>query len=307
MWEVIWRAGSFLLVICAGYLLRRLGIFGPREYDVLLRVVMNLTIPAAIVISFADFRMDLSLLGVALLGLGLNVLMMALAAAMTRNRDRNTRILHLMNLCGYHVGCFALPFLQGFVGPYGVALACLFDVGNSLVATGGGYAVAESLLREGERRSFSLGDTLKKLLRVVPFVTYLCLIVYTAAGLRVPGAVVTLLTPMANANAFAAMLMIGLMVDFRMERRERGTVLRVVGLRGVLSLLLAAGLYFLLPVGEETRRVLAILALSPISMLSSGFTAQLGGPVGTSAAINSIYAGFSVAAMSVLVVLFGIS
>ena len=61
------------------------------------------------------------------------------------------------------------------------------------------------------------------------------------------------------------------------------------------------------PVGEETRRVLAILALSPISMLSSGFTAQLGGPVGTSAAINSIYAVFSVAAMSVLVVLFGIS
>lgn len=76
---------------------------------------------------------------------------------MTRNRDRNTRILHLMNLCGYNVGCFALPFLQGFVGPYGVALACLFDVGNSLVATGGGYAVAESLLREGERRPFPCG------------------------------------------------------------------------------------------------------------------------------------------------------
>ena len=32
MWDVIWKAASFLLVICAGYFLRQKGVFGPKEY-----------------------------------------------------------------------------------------------------------------------------------------------------------------------------------------------------------------------------------------------------------------------------------
>ena len=80
MWDVIWKAASFLLVICAGYILSQRGVFGPKEYTVVQRIVMNLTIPAAIIVSFNGFQMDAALLGVAVLGLGMNLGMIALAA-----------------------------------------------------------------------------------------------------------------------------------------------------------------------------------------------------------------------------------
>ena len=307
MWDVLWRACSFLLVICAGYFLRRRGVFGPKEYTVVQRIVMNLTIPSAIIVSFGDFQMDPSLLAVAALGLGMNVAMMALGAAVSRRKSRGERALYLMNLCGYNVGCFALPFLQSFLGRYGVALACFFDVGNSPFATGGGYVITSSLIdRQKDARS-ALMNIGRKLLRVVPFVTYLIVIAYVSLGLRIPGVVITLLTPAANANAFVSMLLIGMMVDFHMEPGDGKEAAKVIALRGGFNLLLAAGFYSLLPMGLEARRVLAILALSPISVLSAGFTADLGGPGSLSASINSLYALLSVIAMSVLVVLFGIS
>ncbi len=307
MWDVIWKAASFLLVICAGYILRQRGVFGPKEYTVVQRIVMNLTIPAAIIVSFNGFQMDAALLGVAVLGLGMNLGMIALAALFSWRKSRNDKVLWMMSFCGYNVGCFALPFLQNFLGGYGVALACLFDVGNSTIATGGGYAIVSNLVDRGEGSGFSLKDMGKKLLHVVPFVTYLFMILYTAVGLKVPQTAVTLLTPAANANAFVSMLFIGMMVDFHMEPGDGVKALKLVGLRAAVSILVAAGLYFLLPVGLETRRVLAILALSPIAVLSASFTADLNGPTAMAASVNSIYAVFSVVAMSVLVVLFGIS
>lgn len=307
MWNVIWKAASFLLVICAGYFLRQRGIFGPKEYTVVQRVVVNLTAPAAIIISFDGFQMDVALLGLVGLGLGLNLLMMAVAALISRRMSRDDKVLYMMNFCGYNVGCFAIPFLQSFLGSNGVALACLFDVGNSTVSTGGGYAIVSNLVDQEGAAGFSLKELGRKLIHVPPFVTYIFMIVYITVGLTIPQPVVTLLTPAANANAFASMLFIGMMVDFHMEPGEGRKAVKLVLLRAAFSILVAAGIYFLLPVDLATRQILTILAVSPIASLSASFTADLNGPVAAAASANSLYAILSVAAMSVLVVLFGIS
>lgn len=307
MGNVLWKAGSFLLVIVAGFWLRRRGVFGPKEYTVVQRIMLNLTSPAAIIISFADFKMNAALLGIAALGLAMNVGMMSLAWVVSRKRSREDQALYLMNFCGYNVGSFAIPFLQNFVGAYGVALACLFDVGNAPISTGGGYVLASNLLDEKGKGGSALKAIGKRLLHVVPFITYMVMIVYTLVGLPIPAPVVTLLTPAANANAFVSMLLIGLMVDLHMEPGDGKKAAKVIGLRAAVSALVAAGLYFLLPVDRETRCILTILAVSPISALSASFSADLGAPASLSAAVNSIYALISVAAMSVLVVLFGVA
>lgn len=307
MGNVLWKAASFLLAICAGFILRRRGVFGSKDYVVTQRIMLNLTSPAAIIISFADFEMDLALLGIAALGLVMNVGMMVFAWIVSRRKNREDRALYLMNFCGYNVGSFAIPFLQNFVGSYGVALACLFDVGNAPVATGGGYVVLSNLLDENGNSGFSFKTIGKRLLHVMPFLTYIFMIVYNLAGLPVPDAVLTLLTPAANANAFVSMLIIGLMVDLHLEPGDGKKAAKVIALRAGISALVAAGMFFLLPVDFETRCILTILAVSPISALSASFSADLGASASLSAAVNSIYALVSVAAMSVLVVLFGVA
>ena len=51
----------------------------------------------------------------------------------------------MLNLPGYNIGIFALPFVSSFLGPQGVVAACLMDVGNSCVCLGGAYGVASSI------------------------------------------------------------------------------------------------------------------------------------------------------------------
>ena len=52
MTAVLVRAGCFLAILVLGYVLRRVGVFGPEAFSVLSKVVIKLTLPAAIISSF---------------------------------------------------------------------------------------------------------------------------------------------------------------------------------------------------------------------------------------------------------------
>ena len=40
-------------------------------------------------------------------------------------------------LPGYQIGTFTLPYIGGALGPYGILVTCMFDMGNALFACGG--------------------------------------------------------------------------------------------------------------------------------------------------------------------------
>ena len=93
----------------------------------------------------------------------------------------------------------------------------------------------------------------------------------------------------ASANAFMAMLMIG--VGFRLElgdKRGVGTIVRLLAIRYGLAAVFSLVFYFLRPFPQEVRQALVILAFSPISSAVPGFTQELKGDVGLSSALNSI-------------------
>ena len=58
---------------------------------------------------------------------------------------------YVFNLAGYNIGCFTLPFAQSFLGPFAVVATCMFDVGNSIMCTGGTYALTSGLVHTGEK------------------------------------------------------------------------------------------------------------------------------------------------------------
>ena len=72
------------------------------------------------------------------------------------------------------------------------------------------------------------------------------------------------------------------------DRTQIGSIARVIGVRYGLGAILACVFYFLLPFDLEVRQTLVILAFSPIGSAVPPFTAELGGDVGLSNAINSI-------------------
>ena len=68
MSDVLIRAGSFVAIIVLGYVLRKIGMFRKEDFKVLANVVLKITLPAAIVVSFAKTELTPSMLVMILFG-----------------------------------------------------------------------------------------------------------------------------------------------------------------------------------------------------------------------------------------------
>ena len=104
----------------------------------------------------------------------------------------------------------------------------------------------------------------------------------------IPSVVTSFAGIIGNANAFMAMLMIGVGFKLSGGREQMGTILRILAVRYGVAVLLALGCFFLLPLPLEMRQTLTILVFSPIASAAPAFTADLGEDVGLASAVNSI-------------------
>ena len=299
MQEILIKAGCYIGIILLGYILRQRGFFGPEAFGVLSKIVIKITLPCAIIASSAGKPIDATMLTISALGLGGGVLYMAAGWLTHRNKDREQQAFAVLNVPGYNIGTFALPFTQEFLGPIGVLTTSLFDVGNSFICLGGSYGVARAV-KEGGKVDF--GRVLKAPLTSIPFLTHVVLVTLNLLSLDVPAPIVSFAGIVGNANAFLAMLMIGVGFKLSGDRSQAGTIVKVLAARYAIAGVLALCYYFLLPFSLEIRQTLVILAFSPIGSAVPVFTAELKGDVGLSSAINSIAIVISIVIIVTLLV-----
>ena len=286
MLEILTRAGSFIAIIVLGYILKRIGVFREEDFGVLSKICIRITLPAAIITSFAGKEIDPSLLVLLFLGIGCGVVYILLGFVLNLRSSREEKAFDILNLPGYNIGCFSMPFAQSFLGPMGVIATSLFDSGNAFICLGGAFGVASSV-KDG--RGFDFMRIFKALSRSVPFMTYLLMVVMNLLRLPVPGMVIECASIIGGANSFMAMFMIG--VGFKLTLGDRGQTRRIAKIlltRYGVGAILAAVFYFVLPFALEVRQALVILTFSPIGSAVPPFTAELGGDAGLSSAINSM-------------------
>ena len=142
MTDILSRAGSFIAIIFLGYFLRRIGVFKKEDFHLLSKIVMRITLPAALVCSFAGRELEYSMLLLSLLSLAFGLVMIAAAGLLNRRWGRDAQAFAIVNMAGFNIGNFVLPFAQGFLGPVAVMAVSVFDVGNSFICLGGAYGVA---------------------------------------------------------------------------------------------------------------------------------------------------------------------
>ena len=286
MLQILTRAGSFIAIIVLGYVLKRIGVFKEEDFGVLSKICIRITLPAAIITSFAGKEIDAGLLVLLFLGIGCGVLYILLGFLLNRKSSKEQRAFEILNLPGYNIGCFTMPFAQSFLGPMGIIATSLFDSGNAFICLGGAFGVA-SAVKDG--RGFDFKRIIKALSRSVPFVTYLLMVAMNLLRLPVPGMVIECASIIGGANSFMAMFMIG--VGFKLtlgDKSQTGQILKLLGIRYGVGTILALIFYFVLPFDIQVRQALVILAFSPIGSAVPPFTAELGGDVGLSSAINSM-------------------
>lgn len=270
------------------YGLKRLGLFGPRDHQVLVKAVLNVTLPAAAVCSFLSTEADKSVLVLTALGVALNGLCLLAGLLLGLGRDRSTRALYALSLPGCNIGCFAMPFVISFLGPAAGTFSCFFDIGNAVMCTGGSYALVDTLLSRGGRQESVLRSLVKKLSSSTPFLTYTAMLVLTLLNIRLPQSIGTFLQPLANANPFCAMFMLGLMFDLNLSRDTMKSVGLVVILRSVAAAVLAFLCYRFLPLPLAARQALCLVLFAPPSVLTPAFTEKCGGSAGAASCANSL-------------------
>lgn len=285
MLDILMRAGSFIAIIVMGYLLKRIGFFKQEDFSVLSKIVIRITLPCAIVTSFAGKVIDPALLSLAFIAVSCGIAYITIALFINRNHSREQKAFEMLNLAGYNIGTFVIPFAQSFLGTLGVIAVSLFDTGNAVICLGGSYSLA-AMVKDGN--GFSVKRIITALVCSVPFMTYMIMLLVNLLHFRVPSFIMSFTGMGANANAFMAMLMIG--VGFKLElgdRRQVSTIAKLLSIRYSMATVFALIFYFLLPFALEVRQALVILAFSPIGSAVPGFTEQLKGDVGLSSALNS--------------------
>lgn len=285
MADILIKAGCYIAIILLGIVLRRIGFFKKEDFNVLAKIVIRITLPAAIIVSAAGRQISISMLTITLLGMGGGVIYMGLGYLMNRKGTASQKAFGLLNMAGYNIGNFALPFTQSFLGAPGVLTTSLFDVGNAFVCLGTAYGIATAVKQGGKLDLRPVG---RALIRSVPFLTYVITTLMSLFKIPFPGPVVSLAQIVGNANAFLAMLMIGVGFHLEADRTQISKIVKMLIVRFAVAAVLALIYYFALPFDLITRQTLVVLAFSPVSTATPGFTADLGEDVGLSSAINSI-------------------
>lgn len=116
---------------------------------------------------------------------------------------------------------------------------------------------------------------------------YVIMVILGLLHIRLPSPIISCAEIIGNANAFAAMLMIGVGFKLEANRTQIGKIVKILLVRYAVAALLALICYYLLPFDLSVRRTLMILAFSPIPSSAPAFTGDIKGDVGLSSAVNS--------------------
>ena len=285
MLDILMREGSFIAIIVMGYLLKRIGFFKQEDFTVLSKIVIKITLPCAIITSFAGKTIDPALLSLTFIAIGCGITYIVIGYLINRNHSREQQSFEMLNLPGYNIGTFVIPFAQSFLGALGVITVSLFDTGNAVICLGGAFSIA-AMVKDGN--GFSVKRIVSALVHSVPFMAYMIMLLVNLLRLQVPAFIMSFAQIGTNANAFMAMLMIG--VGFKLQlsdKKQVGTIVKLLSIRYAVATVFALIFYFVLPFELEVRQALVILAVSPIGSAVPGFTEQLKGDVGLSSALNS--------------------
>lgn len=286
MYDILVRAGCFITIILLGILLRRVGYFKEEDFHVLSKIVIRITLTAAIITNFSGRELEYSMLILTLIGFLFGASLITLGIVTNYRRGNEAQAFAALNSSGVNIGNFTLPFAISFLGPVGVMAVSLFDVGNSFICLGGSFSIAA--LVKDKRSSFSLLPILKNLSKSIPLMTYVTMTLLSALHLSLPHPVVELAGIIGSANAFLAMLMIGVGFKLSGNSTQRKDILRIVSTRYAFGIACALLFWFVLPFPLPYRQALVLCCLGPVASAAPAFTAELKSDFGLASAVNSI-------------------
>ena len=100
MLDILLRAGSFISIILLGYFLKRIGFFRQEDFSILSKITIRITLPCAIITSFAGKTINPALLSLTFLAIGCGLIYVLIGFLINRKHDREQQAFEMLNLPG---------------------------------------------------------------------------------------------------------------------------------------------------------------------------------------------------------------
>lgn len=298
MLAVLTRAGLLIAIIFLGYGLRRVRFFDEHAFPVLSKLVLNVTLPCAIIKNFSAIALDPSMLSLFFIGFAVCGLFVLVGFAASLHQGTDAKVMSMLNYAGFNIGCFAMPYVSSFLGASAVVSVCMFDVGNSLWCVGITNALCICLQQGGKLDLSVVG---KRLLRSVSTITYVVMMILGVLHLRLPAIALEFVDIVAPANTPLAMFMLGLGMNLSFRREHFRWIGRAFVFRFGFAMLVSMLMYLLLPFAADVRLGLSLAVLAPVASSAPVFTHDRGCDVGLAASWNTLTIFCSMLLMTVVI------
>ena len=271
-----------LIIIIIGYTLKRARIVDKEGAGKgFARVIFNVTLPAVILQTLTKIKIDVAMIAMPFLAFLISGVIYAIAMVEHRKMpDKMMRGQMIMMSLGYNVGNFAYPLIQGVFGPDGLKYAAMFDAGNAFVIFMFCYILAMVYsAKEGERVQPKF--IVKKIVTSPPLLSYILGIVLNVVGFQFPDVISNsgntgVIDVIAKANTFITFLVLGIYLDFKLEKSYWKNLLKVMITRYSVGILLGIAFFLLWPVDIMPRTILLVCFILPVGMGLLVFVVQCG-------------------------------
>lgn len=255
----------FIVMVSAGYVLRRAGLMQPETAKDLNNVVFYLTLPPLIFLALHGASLSVSMLVLPAIAWALSLFVLGAAFAVAKLLKLPRRVAGAFILAvGFANTTFlGYPIIQGFYGTGHLTLAILFDLLGATMAVNTLGVLVASSTGEGTMRMAAIARRLLGFPPIWALVAGLAL-----HGVALPGAIESLLKNLGSLTTPLIMLALGLSLQFRHWRAHLPLVGMVAVGRLVLLPIVGLGIARLLGLPTAYEQVVVMQSAMPTMFYS---------------------------------------
>ena len=249
-----------IVFIGVGFLLRRIGVLKADDGKVLIKIIMNVTLPALIITSLSAVKIDSSLAKFTVVSFLYNITLCLIGVLLFRKQMGGKKVNLIILVPGMSLALFTMPLLAGVENSTALGSVAMMDIGNSIVSLFIVYIVGSCYSKQAS----SFRQILKSVLQSMPIMAYLITITIKLAGFNYPQFFLNITGVAAESNIFICFIMLGVIMNIKFRKEELLDIVWLLLIRYGFGI--AAGLVI-----SEILRLEAIMKF----VLVAGFVAPL--------------------------------
>ncbi|MCO4331107.1 AEC family transporter [Staphylococcus hyicus] len=262
-----------LLLIALGYTLKRIGYVKGADAKVITTLVLNVTLPAVVIVNLNGVTLtpELSLLPILMVLYGLMTKLIVILLFIKYNNEVRGTVAMLM--ASLNIGIFAYPLVQQMWPEKGLLYFGMADIGGAVLMFGLTYFIAGYF--KNAEGTLNLKTIFLSCLKSIPLMTYIVMIVLSLCAIKLPPNTITFFDLLGKANLPLSMLLLGILLDFKIERRFLPLTFKYIGMHYGLGLVFGSLVHVFLPVSDDMiKTTLQLIWVLPVGVAALSYAVQ---------------------------------